>query len=152
MRRVIIGLIVGVFFCQLAHAKPSSIPLERDTAIRAVIGEAEKEGYRGMLLVACALYNRGTFKGVYGHTAVRWSGQGLYRYSGARKWPIEPSTWQLASKAWEEAQRGPDESLGATIWQSKADLDYAVKHETMDFDKLECTVIHKGHYFFKEIQ
>lgn len=40
-------------------------------AVHAIIGEAENQGYRGMLLVACAIRNRGTLHGVYGLHAPR---------------------------------------------------------------------------------
>ena len=40
-------------------------------AIKAVIGEAENQTYKGMLYVACALRNRGTLKGVYGLKSYR---------------------------------------------------------------------------------
>lgn len=42
-----------------------------DQAVKAIIGEAEDQGQRGMLAVACAIRNRGTLKGVFGLHAPR---------------------------------------------------------------------------------
>lgn len=39
-------------------------------AIRAILGEAENQGPKGMHAVATGIRNRGTLKGVYGHLAV----------------------------------------------------------------------------------
>ena len=68
--------------------------------VRAVLGEAEGEGYQGMLAVACAIRNRGTLKGVYGLFAKR-----VY----------STRSIALAEKAW-AASRILDVTKGATGW------------------------------------
>ena len=59
-------------------------------AIRAVIGEASNQGYKGMLVVACGIRNRGTLQGVYGLNA-----RHIYTEP---KW-----VWEMAKKAWTES-------------------------------------------------
>lgn len=140
----------GAFLGWLAFGagEAHSAELEEDRAVRAIIGEAEGEGPRGMYLVACALRNRGTFRGVYGDRAVTWSGNGLMRRHGQESLVIQPIIYHQAMKAWHESAYGEDLTLGATIWQSQEDM----QSSGMDFDKLDCTIIHGGHYFFKELQ
>jgi hypothetical protein len=74
-------------------------------AIKAVIGEAEGEGYKGMLAVAGALRNRGTLHGVYGLHAPRVI---HHRYS--------QNTLRMAARAWEESKHR-DISNGARYWE-----------------------------------
>lgn len=40
-------------------------------AVKAVIGESENQGARGMLYVSCAIRNRGTLSGVFGLNSPR---------------------------------------------------------------------------------
>lgn len=87
-------------------AMASTIPDSK--AILAIIGEAEGEGYQGMLAVACALRNRGTLKGVYGLTAPRVR---LHRYSQV--------TYELSTRAWQESANY-DITHGATHWEGTA--------------------------------
>jgi hypothetical protein len=62
---VITYLILAAGSCSAAQ----DLPKER--AVNAIIGEAEGEGYRGMLAVACAIRNRGSLAGVYGERSRR---------------------------------------------------------------------------------
>jgi hypothetical protein len=73
-------------------------------AIRAIIGEASNQGFRGMLACACALRNRGTLKGVYGVKAKHVDRE--------PRW-----VWVQAGKAWEESKTN-DITLGATHWEN----------------------------------
>ncbi|MGN6643385.1 MAG: hypothetical protein ACTHKU_10355, partial [Verrucomicrobiota bacterium] len=60
------------------------------SAIRAIVGEAANQGYRGMLAVAGAIRNRGTLQGVYGlHNPI------------ALKQP--QWVWARARQAWSES-------------------------------------------------
>lgn len=61
-----------------------------EKAILSIIGEAEDQGYEGMLAVACAIRNRGTLKGVFGINNLRVKHE---RYSKA--------IWFQAKKAWD---------------------------------------------------
>lgn len=63
-------------------------------AIRAILGEAENQGYRGMLAVACGIRNRGSLKGVYGVDAKRPNTPGV----------IQKRYWDLARRAWAESK------------------------------------------------
>jgi len=92
-----------------AAVLPTEIPKTR--AVNAIIGEAEGEGYAGMLAVACAIRNRGTLKGVYGEKAVR-----------VLKRKYSASVFVHAVKAWEESAN-PDNCTqidGATHWEGTA--------------------------------
>jgi spore germination cell wall hydrolase CwlJ-like protein len=73
-------------------------------AIRAIVGEAAGEGYRGMLAVACGIRNRGSLRGVYGLRA--------------RHVDREPARiWFEARQAWQES-RARDIVGGAGSWES----------------------------------
>lgn len=71
-------------------------------AVRAIIGEAARDGYRGMLGVACAIRNRGTLQGVVGLHAPHIDQE-------------SDKTWRLAWKAWADS-RLKDVTKGATHW------------------------------------
>ncbi len=99
------AFIVGLVLfgsCRVCHAE--SISTYR--AVNAIIGEAENQGYEGMLAVACAIRNRGTLKGVYGEKAPRVV---HHKYS--------KHTLDLAIKAWAEATIH-DITNGATHWEN----------------------------------
>lgn len=66
-----------------------ALDIPEEQAIKAIIGEAENQGYDGMLAVACAIRNRGTLKGVYGLKSPRVV-KGLYT----------KGTWLQAKTAW----------------------------------------------------
>lgn len=94
-------IVVLLGFMGTAHA--SNLPKHR--VVDAIIGEAEGEGYQGMLAVACAIRNRGTLKGVYGENAPRVRN---HRYSS--------KTFVLAVKAYEESAKR-DITGGADHWE-----------------------------------
>jgi hypothetical protein len=97
---IMTSLIVGAFVPKPAHA--AEVP--ESLAVKAIVGEASGEGYRGMLAVAGAIRNRGSLQRVYGTDA-----------SHVRN---EPEwVWRLAKKAWEES-RYVDLSCGGTDWES----------------------------------
>ena len=104
---------------------------KEDKAVRAILGEARGEGYRGMYAVACALRNRLKsglgFSGVYGINTIKWvDGAGLRVYDPKKKIykmeQIGPDLYQLASKAWHESEDGPDVTNGATHWENTDDF------------------------------
>ena len=80
-------------------------------AVRAIIGEAEAEGYEGMYAVAHALKNRNTLRGVYGHKAVNEEFK-----RGDRV--ISGKIIQKAMKAWYDAKNGHDVTNGANHWHN----------------------------------
>ncbi len=83
------------------------IPSSR--AVRAIIGEAENQGYLGMLYVACAIRNRETLKGVYGEHSQRIKN---HSYSEETK--------ELATVAWESSKTSDEckELNGAKNWEN----------------------------------
>lgn len=77
-----------------------------ELAIKAILGEAEGEGPRGMLAVACAIRNRGTLRGVYGVNAPR-----------VKQGKIKPEIQAMARRAWEESAK-KDITGGADHWHN----------------------------------
>ncbi len=71
-----------------------------------VIGEAEGEGYDGMLAVSEAIRNRGSLRGVYGCNSKRVLGQ---RYSD--------KVLRTAEQAWKDSEGPGDITKGATHWE-----------------------------------
>ncbi len=80
------------------------------SAVKAIIGEAEGEGYQGMLAVACAIRNRGSLHGVYGIHSFRVT---QHKYN--------QHTYSMAVKAWAESAK-KDITNGATGWGNEADV------------------------------
>ena len=107
-------------------------------AILAIIGEAESEGPRGMLAVACAIRNRGTLKGVYGLHAYRVI---HHLYSS--------KTLRMARSAW-RASAFEDVTSGATGWGNKADLDKFCSTKWWTRCQVTCIVGHQ--WFYKEVK
>lgn len=105
MNNFIIGLVCGALFLCTALAC-AAVP--RQDAIYAIIGEAEGEGARGMLAVACAIRNRGTLKGVYGLHANRVINR-----------EFSEITLQTATHAWDLSSDSDNCKFidGATHWE-----------------------------------
>lgn len=128
-----IALIIAVFLwngCAVASA--DEIPT--DKAILAVIGEAENQGYKGMLAVSCAIRNRGTLKGVYGLINPRIT---THKYSY--------KIYDMATRAW-FASYYTDITNGATNWEN-------VKAFGCPSWMKRCveTYRYKDHIFFKQL-
>lgn len=86
----ILALII-IVLCYFEHSEGAEIP--RDTAIRAIMGEARGESYTGKLYLASALRNRGTLSGVYGINVP------LETLNKEPKW-----VWDQCKRAWEESE------------------------------------------------
>lgn len=97
------ALAIGIVLA--GYAFGDEIPKE----VLCVIGEAEGEGYNGMLAVSEAIRNRGTLKGVYGCNAKRVTGR-LY----------SDETLRIASQAWKDSRGFSDITHGATHWEGTA--------------------------------
>lgn len=67
-KAIIVLLMALLVMCVLAGCAQA---YTEDQAIKAIIGEAEGEGYQGMLAIGCGIRNRGTLNGVYGLLAPR---------------------------------------------------------------------------------
>ena len=103
----IIGLALFLVVIVPGCARADEIPESR--AINAVLGEAEGEGFTGMLAVSCAIRNRGTLRGVYGERAPRVLAKA---YSDV--------IYDQAEAAWRfsrDAQRCEDLIHGADHWE-----------------------------------
>lgn len=105
----ILTLVIGsiIFFSSTMTAKASEIS-DDNTIIECIIGEAEGEGYDGMLAVAEAIRNRGTLRGVYGCKAKRVVNK---MYSTA--------IYKTANKAWHDSAH-TNTVAGATHWEGTA--------------------------------
>jgi hypothetical protein len=87
--------------CSTCHAK-----ISEEKAVLAIIGEAENQGYEGMLAVAGAIRNRGTLKGVYGLNSPR-----------VKKCLYSKETLRLAVLAWVVSEK-LDITHGANHWEN----------------------------------
>lgn len=104
--------------------------IDPQLAIRAIIGEASNQGYRGMLAVACGIRNRGTLRGVYGVKAKHIDRQ-------------PKRVWNMARKAWAESEH--NRIHDGTHWENtKA---FGEPYWVKDMDEV---YRHKDHVFYKE--
>ncbi len=107
----------------------------QERVINAIIGEAENQGYEGMVLIAYAIINRGTLKGVRGENALRVK---QHEYSAI--------TLQEAQEAWKFAFQNPydDPTDGATHWEN------VKRFGTKRWMKnMTITYTYKDHVFFR---
>lgn len=125
-----IAMLLVIASCTLSHA--NGISTYR--AVNAIIGEAENQGYTGMLAVACAIRNRGTLNGVYGEHAPRVINR-----------KFSEKTTNMAIKAWAESQLH-DITNGATNWEN-------IKAFGCPSWVKACVEVfrYKDHVFYKEI-
>lgn len=117
-------------------ASISFASINNDLAVRAIIGEASGEGYKGMLAVASAIRNRGTLKGVYG--------------VNAKHVDKEPSwVWDMARKAWNESEfnRVHSGDCWASIHVDKKWL--AKMRSSSSFKEV---YVYNSHVFFQELK
>lgn len=133
MAAVTVFLVVGlaiVCFSEPTHEES----IDKKSAVCAIIGEAENQGYQGMLAVAGAIRNRGTLKGVYGVNSPR-----------IKKHLYSKKIFLLAEKAW-AVSASLDITNGADHWEniSAFGCPQWVK-------KCVETFRYKDHIFYKEI-
>ena len=98
--------ILLVLFLLFTTTTAYAVP--RTGAIYSIIGEAEGEGPKGMLAVACAIRNRGTLKGVYGQYANRVTNR-----------EFSEITLMTATHAWDLSKDSDNCTFigGATHWE-----------------------------------
>jgi spore germination cell wall hydrolase CwlJ-like protein len=103
---------------------------EKD-AVRAIVGEASNQGYKGMLAIAVGIRNRGTLQGVYGLNAKHVDKQ--------PKW-----VWDQARKAWKESKTNRIHT--GTHWEN-------IKAFGKPYwaDSLIKVYKYKDHIFYKEV-
>ena len=109
-RLLICGVLVVILVIPYASA---SKELSEPLVIRAIIGEASSEGYRGMLAVAEAIRNRGHLGGVYGVRAGHVDREPPWVWERARRAWTESATSNLVKGAdhWHNVERE-----GHTYW------------------------------------
>lgn len=147
MRFRVITLTIGLIaLSQLVYAQsPKKLDIPQDKAIRAILGEAENQGFIGMVAVGEGLRNRGSLKGVNGFKAIVVKDGNYYRKSkkGLRK--IEPAIVAQATKAW-EASKTSNLVHGADHWENVT--AYGVPYWAHG---MWVTFIHKDHEFYKAV-
>jgi hypothetical protein len=111
----------------------SAAEIPEDRAVKAIIGEAENQGYTGMLAVACAIRNRGTLKGVYGEKAPRVVQK---KYS--------QKIYDLAKKAWRESLNS-DITNGGDHWENVTAFGVPSWAKNM-----KLVYQHKDHNFYRK--
>lgn len=124
----------AILWSDFAHAQA---PVNDLRAIKAIIGEAENQGYAGMVYVACAIRNRGTLQGVYGERAPRVL---KHKYSDQIALQAQ-SAWAISEL--------PDTCIdlkGATHWENIK----AFGCPKWVKDCIE-TLRYKDHVFYREI-
>ena len=119
--------------CSGCCAFASSAIISEHKAVLAIIGEAEAEGYNGMLAVGGAIRNRGTLKGVYGLHSYRVTHH-LYSHK----------IYLQAVKAWHDSATN-DITHGATGWGNAADVAHF--RNSLWFPSVYFTA-HIGHHYF----
>lgn len=108
-------------------------------AIKSIVGEAESQGFEGMLAVAHSLRNRGTLKGVYGLRSLR-----------IRHHLYSRHTIEEATLAWEQSAIDYDITHGSTGWGNINDVH---KFEMCRWwNHCVVTAVIKDHVFYKELK
>lgn len=143
MRIVIIIslLLISWLILELAFANPEPIIniISDEDAVKAIIGEAENQGYQGMLAVACAIRNRGHLDGVYGLKSHRVIN---HQYSH--------NVEHNALLAW-YASKNKDITGGASVWGTKEDIKKFMT-ESWFVGYFESSFQYKDHVFFRRVQ
>jgi hypothetical protein len=131
-RILLMAVLIPLYFLVRGCSPCMAQEINDKQATLAIIGEAEDQGYVGMLAVACTLRNRGTLKGVFGLSSPR-----------VRKHLYSNEIYQMAKMAWEESAK-LDVTHGATHFESdRFPLPYWAK-------SMKVTFKHKNHIFYKE--
>lgn len=126
----IMNLIILIVCCASCYAGS----INREEAIRAIIGESSNQGYEGMLAVACGIRNRGSLDGVHGLRAPHVDNE--------PRW-----VWEQATKAWDESESNRVHS--GDCWGSKV-VD-KVWLERMEYsDRFERVYEYREHVFYRE--
>lgn len=88
-------IMFAAFLLMVAGCGPARAGTIREAdAVKAIIGEAEDQGYRGMLAVAVGIRNRGTLHGVIGFKSKR-----------VRSGAVKRKYYRMALRAWKESKK-----------------------------------------------
>jgi len=100
-----------------------------EQAVRAIIGEASNQGFKGMVCVAEGIRNRGTLKGVRG-----------LRAKHVDKQPER--IWRMARRAWKTSAK-TNYVKGASHWES---TDFPMPRWAR---KMDVVAVYKKHVFYR---
>lgn len=118
---------------------PAWAEIPQDKAIKAIIGEAENQGFIGMIAVAHAIRNRGNLRGVYGGMSYR-----------VRHHLYSLHIYYMAKTAWEwSAEPLEDITHGATGWGNANDLEAFAKCKW--WRNCAITFMYRDHYFYRRV-
>ena len=138
-----VTLLLFALFIMAGCVQAQTITEEK--AVRAELGEAENQGYDGMLAIACAIRHRGSLRGVYGYKAIKLVNGHYYR--GKRQ--IGYKAVQDAKTAWVESSQ-VDTVNGATGWGNEADLNKFCSQAW--WNKCIVTARVGSHWFYREVR
>ena len=125
---IILSTIGGIRDCKRAWGEE----IDDHLAIKAIVGEASNQGYKGMLYLAIGIRNRGHLRGVYG--------------VNAKHNDSEPQwVWDLARRAWAESEYNRFHI--ADHWEN---IEAFGKPDC--FRDMVVVCKYKNHTFFKEIK
>lgn len=114
-------------FADFAHANR----IDDNLAIRAIIGEAGNQGYRGMLAVAVGIRNRGSLQGVYGLQAKHVDKEPQWVFESARRaWKESAHNHLHRGTHWENIK-----AFGKPKWAEKMKLVYQYKDHNFYAEK-----------------
>ena len=105
-------------------------PIRAIPEVKAIVGEASNQGYKGMLMIAVGIRNRGTLKGVYGRNATHCNNE--------PEW-----VWEMANKAWKESEHNRIHS--GTNWENIKAFG-----KPKWADSMTVVAEYKDHIFYKE--
>ena len=119
-QHIVLGIAL-ISICGYANANANAIDDEQ--AIRAIIGEASNQGYKGMLAVAVGIRNRGHLRGVYGVKAKHVDKQPEYvREQATRAWAEAEYNRIHEGDHWENIK-----AFGKPYWVESMDKVYEYK-------------------------
>lgn len=122
-------ILIWIGMCELGRRTPA---FTDENCIRALIGEYAKEDPRGMALMAHAIRNRKTLKGVFGFHASHVDHESRM-------------VWELAELAWFSSKTERDPLHGATEWRSRKDVQQG--HTPKGYFLIH---VYDGTYFYKQ--
>lgn len=126
-------LLIGIIASHAAHAN-NVPPMTRSNVIDACIGESEGETYLGKVMLIYTIFNRGSFKGVYGVYSRRVI---AHKYAQV--------TYNQCAKAYDFAKANPNPDWKARGWGNESDIAIFKKYKWWK----NCQIIaHVGRHFF----
>lgn len=131
---LVLAPLTGILLWRNFDIKNRTPEFNDTNCVRAIIGEYAVNDYKGLKLIAHAIRNRGTLRGVYGFYAKHINEE-----------PKE--IWVEASLAWVDSANEFDPLDGANEWRSQIDLK---KHGRPK--RFTLTKIYNGIYFYKPIK